>query len=989
MEQLEIDHREKEDIIKQIYEKAISYTPEWRFDEEHPDIGTALALVYADLFSNTVKRLNKVPMKNRISFFNCLGASLLPAIPASGYVQFSLVNNQVEGSQVESGTRVIADSKEGNIFYETLDDIYVTPSELTCLYQTFDKEDQIYHLYEKGEKREERLVFFSLQGKNLQEHIWYFSNDTLLSIEKSTWIGITCYQNKRQEPCEEFLAILANQTITNFEYYSEEGFIPFENQKKQGQTLLFLKGGKQPAFQKTELMGTEHYWIRCSINNIQSVKKFGIDDFLIQTSATGIEADYIYGDGIECNPNEYLPFGETLDLYKEVYFGCKEALSKQGAYIDFSYYIHFAKIPLDFNEKDEIMWKWIMKSSDFKPDLDYDIMIESVIWEYYNGNGWARLFITDQYKQAFSAKENKLARFQTISFVCPSDMKLILIGAKESYYIRARIIKVNNLYKMTGHYISPILEHTSFQYHYKTAVPIEHIITKNNLETKYYNKTIFSLNQNIWPFYSTSYENLAIYMGFKIAPIGAPIKILFILQEIQNQSAGLVWEYYSNGKWISISMIDETKNLSKTGIVTMLGSKEMTKGSFFGRELYWIRILDYTNYYGSKEQKNRLPCITGIYINTTKIKNVDYREIEKFRMELYEESIKFLLMRNHIFWIEVFIDETDTLSEIELEKLKKQNRILIEENKIWVKWEQVEDFMDSAPMDRHYIIHSTEGELLFGDGRKGKIPSISKTDNILVQYLAGGGIKSNVSEDAIQKLSHSIGFINKVRNPQKLLGGCDIESVEDALYRNAAMIRHQFRAVTTKDFEELAKLASRDIQTVTCFANLDENGKRTDGAVTLVILQKNYLDSNIEFHKIKQDIYEYMKDKINENLIINHRFFIRQPIFVRICIRAEVAVANFNVIFQVKKELETKLTDYFNPITGQNKKGFPIGTIPNHIQIQNVISETKGIIYLKKMFLTTFINDINGWKEVSLEGIEHNPYILPVSGEHEILITVE
>ena len=91
MERLEIDNRSVNDIIEQIGEKAESYTPEWRFDPSNRDAGTALALIYAEMIKSTIGRLNMVPEKNRIAFYNKLGASLKPASPAEGYVTFGLV----------------------------------------------------------------------------------------------------------------------------------------------------------------------------------------------------------------------------------------------------------------------------------------------------------------------------------------------------------------------------------------------------------------------------------------------------------------------------------------------------------------------------------------------------------------------------------------------------------------------------------------------------------------------------------------------------------------------------------------------------------------------------------------------------------------------------------------------------------------------------------------------------------------------------------
>ena len=95
-----MEDQEKRAVIEQIRQKAASYTPEWRFDVENPDIGTALAMVYADLFSDALKHMNRVALKNEIAFFNCLGASLLPALPARGYVRFSLSSGEWGGVEL-------------------------------------------------------------------------------------------------------------------------------------------------------------------------------------------------------------------------------------------------------------------------------------------------------------------------------------------------------------------------------------------------------------------------------------------------------------------------------------------------------------------------------------------------------------------------------------------------------------------------------------------------------------------------------------------------------------------------------------------------------------------------------------------------------------------------------------------------------------------------------------------------------------------------
>ena len=49
MKEWKLDSRTGGDIIRSIRETAANYTPEWNFNPEDPDIGSALAFVYADM----------------------------------------------------------------------------------------------------------------------------------------------------------------------------------------------------------------------------------------------------------------------------------------------------------------------------------------------------------------------------------------------------------------------------------------------------------------------------------------------------------------------------------------------------------------------------------------------------------------------------------------------------------------------------------------------------------------------------------------------------------------------------------------------------------------------------------------------------------------------------------------------------------------------------------------------------------------------------
>ena len=69
-----INHDSKEKILEQIKHLSQSYTSQWRFDESNPDLGTALAVIFAGMQADTLMRYNELPLKWRTEYFNNLSS---------------------------------------------------------------------------------------------------------------------------------------------------------------------------------------------------------------------------------------------------------------------------------------------------------------------------------------------------------------------------------------------------------------------------------------------------------------------------------------------------------------------------------------------------------------------------------------------------------------------------------------------------------------------------------------------------------------------------------------------------------------------------------------------------------------------------------------------------------------------------------------------------------------------------------------------------
>lgn len=122
-----LDQRTEEELKQQIGRLAAAYTPEWRYNREHPDMGSVLANLFAGLMGESIGCYNQMPQRNRLAFLDALGMEAFPARFAEGYLVFSLAGSDMPETVAVAGTGVAAEGGDGSLIrFETLEDVYVS-----------------------------------------------------------------------------------------------------------------------------------------------------------------------------------------------------------------------------------------------------------------------------------------------------------------------------------------------------------------------------------------------------------------------------------------------------------------------------------------------------------------------------------------------------------------------------------------------------------------------------------------------------------------------------------------------------------------------------------------------------------------------------------------------------------------------------------------------------------------------------------------------
>lgn len=148
-----LDQRCKEDILNKIQELSASYTPEWQFDTENPDIGSCIALLFSDEMLELIKRYNMTTERNCVELVNMLNISLKQAYPAQGIVLMGMIDSSVPGVRIPKGIKLLADNSEDErIVFETANAVYLTNSHLKAVFMTSGKDGNVYPI--KGNFKE-------------------------------------------------------------------------------------------------------------------------------------------------------------------------------------------------------------------------------------------------------------------------------------------------------------------------------------------------------------------------------------------------------------------------------------------------------------------------------------------------------------------------------------------------------------------------------------------------------------------------------------------------------------------------------------------------------------------------------------------------------------------------------------------------------------------------------------------------------------------
>ncbi len=317
-----------------------------------------------------------------------------------------------------------------------------------------------------------------------------------------------------------------------------------------------------------------------------------------------------------------------------------------------------------------------------------------------------------------------------------------------------------------------------------------------------------------------------------------------------------------------------------------------------------------------------------------------------------------------------------------------------DEDEGWQEWAQVGDFAGSGPEDRHFVLDAAAGEISFGpavrepDGSLrsyGAVPPKGRRIKVDV-YLSGGGRLGNVAPRAISVLKSSIPYVSRVENRRALAGGVDGEDIEDAKVRGPITLRSRGRAVTTEDFEQLAREVAPELARVHAVAAGD--GADAGSVRVLVVPAAEAVDGRLRFEQLvpSDDTLARVAARLDETRVVGTRVIVEPPVYRGITIVARLRARPRIAPARLQEAALRALNAYFDPIAGgPDGTGWPFGRPVQVGEVYSVLQRVRGTELVEDVRLFG-ADPITGQRGQATQRLDLEPHALVFSYEHQLMV---
>lgn len=443
------------------------------------------------------------------------------------------------------------------------------------------------------------------------------------------------------------------------------------------------------------------------------------------------------------------------------------------------------------------------------------------------------------------------------------------------------------------------------------------------------------------------------------------------------------YEYFDGTSWQPLGVErDETAGLTATGRIVVFGPGTKAAKVVLGQvaaPLFWLRIRLVSGSY------ERGPSLEGIVLNTVPARAaVTVRDAVLGGSDGMANQGPFTLPQVPV----VPLPRPLTVREADGRVVTVTGlRLEVDEGGGFRVWQQTDDLAAWGPDDLVYLLDPASGEIRFGDGRHGAIPTANPAlpmANIVARsWLAGGGTRGNLGAATVTTLVTAVPGLGKVVNTLPASGGADGETVAAAKLRAPAELKAKERAVTAEDFELLTRQAPANVARAFAMPRVHPAypGVAVPGAVTVLVVPDGPGPAPTPVPATLAAVCAHL----DRHRLITTEVFATAPRYRSVRVVADLVVAPDADPAAVRRDAAAAISGWLHPLTGgADGQGWPFGGTVYSSDLFRIVLAVAGVQRIRENQLTV---DLDGERQPFCRDVELEPGELVLAEEPDLRVS--
>lgn len=416
------------------------------------------------------------------------------------------------------------------------------------------------------------------------------------------------------------------------------------------------------------------------------------------------------------------------------------------------------------------------------------------------------------------------------------------------------------------------------------------------------------------------------------------------------------YEYFDGVGWQPLEIErDETAGFTVSGRIVLFGPGPKAAKKAIGQvaaSLYWVRIRMLSGAY------ERGPSIERIAVNTVPARAaVTVRDAVLGGSDGLAGQGPFTLPQTPVVPLPRPLTVTqDNGPRVTVTSL----RLEIDEGSGFKVWQETDDLGVWGPDDLVYTLEPATGQIRFGDGRHGAIPTanpaLAMSNIVARRWLAGGGARGNLGAGTITTLVTAVPGLGKVTNALPAVGGADGETVDSAKLRAPAQLKAKERAVTAEDFELLTRQAPANVARAHALPLTHPSypGVPVPGAVTVLVVPDGPGPAPTPTPATLAAVCAWL----DRHRLITTEVYATAPRYRSVRVVADILVSPDADLAAVRRDVATALTVWLHPLTGgHDGQGWPFGGPVYSSDLFRIVLSVPGVQRIRENQLTVDLDD--------------------------------